>query len=164
MSGKQLDIDVNVPEAYVAYTGTFTVPPTVSIVKKTTLTQTKTIVVFGPLKPIPANGKIVLTLPSANPFDASTPPPKVLSSTNIDGGLGIPTVDTTANPPTITFARDGKGADIPTNADVKIVFEGLTNSPAPGETGVFGIETVDSLGGSLDKDAAVPGVAITCKG
>jgi len=165
VSGTPLDEDDEVPGVDIAYDGAFAAAPTIELSNlKTSAAPTATLQ-FGASTPIPANGKIVLTVPIDNEFDASTVPMAVVSvDDGTGGGLLAPTVDSSVTPATITFTRDGSGQEIPTATKVTIVFDGFTNSPTPGGTGVFGVETEDASGASLDKDPAVPGVTISCNG
>ena len=102
---------------------------------------------FTTVNPIPADGKIVVTLP--NTFTISSGSTTAVVSDNFDGNVSVG-----ISGQIITITRSG-GSEIAASTAVTLKLSNIKNPSSAGSTGTYSIKTTDSSSTTIDQDTAV---------
>ena len=98
---------------------------------------------------LPANGKIVITLPSGFTINSGATTAIGADGTSFDGNEVV-----SVSGQVITITRSG-GSSLNAGTSVTIELTNIKNSGTAGSTGTYGIKTTNSGGTSIDDDNAV---------
>jgi hypothetical protein len=112
-------------------------------------------VAFTLANALPANGKIVITLPAGFTVSSGAATAIGLAGTSFDG---TETVTVSGN--VITITRSG-GSSLNAGTNVTIQLTNIKNPTSAGSTGTYAIKTTNSGGTTIDQDNAVASDTIT---